>query len=318
MGTMGDSSTWDDSLKVQPGDGSEAGDGAYKKPHVGLDPHRGAVFTVAGNSGRITGGDLDHPAMLVSYNLLGSVVLDVNGSRLDSRFIDTSGNVIDDFTMLKGPFVPVAAFDADPVLGRVPLTVDFTDHSEDYPTDWSWDFDDDGAADSSAPSPVHTYMEAGLYSVRLTVDNAAGTDAMIREDYICAHSGSPGQVTDVQFVSGGSELSWDAQGDAVNYDVVRGELNALRDTAGNFRASNLICLGENLSLAMASDPEVPASMQAFFYLARATNCAGTTGTYEVIGGQVGSRDSQLQGVLEACACDPSDDPDLDHYCERAG
>ena len=71
--------------------------------------------------------------MFVSYNLLGSLILDVNGDRLDSRFIDVGGNVVDHFTILKGPFVPVAGFEADPLVGRVPLNVDFSDLSDDYP-----------------------------------------------------------------------------------------------------------------------------------------------------------------------------------------
>ena len=39
---------------------------------------------VAGSSGQISGGALNHPAMYLSLNVRGSMVLDVNGSRLDA------------------------------------------------------------------------------------------------------------------------------------------------------------------------------------------------------------------------------------------
>jgi hypothetical protein len=39
--------------------------------------------------------------MVTSIDALGSLVLDIAGSRLDARFIDTSGRVRDDFTILK-------------------------------------------------------------------------------------------------------------------------------------------------------------------------------------------------------------------------
>jgi hypothetical protein len=57
---------------------------------------------VAGSSGKTTGGLLNHPAMFISLNSLGSMVLDVNGSRLDAAFIDQAGVRRDYFTILKG------------------------------------------------------------------------------------------------------------------------------------------------------------------------------------------------------------------------
>jgi hypothetical protein len=41
--------------------------------------------------------------MFISSNVLGSVVLDVDGNRLDSAFLDSTGVVRDTFTMLKPP-----------------------------------------------------------------------------------------------------------------------------------------------------------------------------------------------------------------------
>jgi len=84
-------------------DGRTNGTGAYVKPSRGPAPHEGAVYVVAGSSGQISGGDLDHPVKFLSTNVLGSLVLDFNGHRLDAAFIDDKAVVHDNFTIIKGP-----------------------------------------------------------------------------------------------------------------------------------------------------------------------------------------------------------------------
>lgn len=54
------------------------------------------------------------------------------------------------------------------------LQATFTDSSTGGPTAWSWDFGDGSA--STAQSPSHEYAQAGSYTVRLTVSNAAGSN----------------------------------------------------------------------------------------------------------------------------------------------
>lgn len=84
------------------GSGRADGDGAYTKATYGAAAHQGAVYVVAGSSSITSGGPLNHPAMYVSLNVLGSVVLDVNGNQADVKFLDDFGNVRDYFTLLKG------------------------------------------------------------------------------------------------------------------------------------------------------------------------------------------------------------------------
>ncbi len=91
------------------GDGSLAGDGAYRKPTPGTAPHEGAVYIVAGSSGKTSGGPLKHPVMSVSLNSLGSLVLDFDANRLDVRFVGTSGAVLDEFTLVKSAEPPPEA-----------------------------------------------------------------------------------------------------------------------------------------------------------------------------------------------------------------
>lgn len=104
-GHYGTSSTLTAAMKKDGGSGREDGTGAYTKATAGPAPHEGAVYGVAGSSGQISGGTLNHPAMFVSMNVLGSMVLDVNDGRLDARFIDNTGATRDYFTIRKGTAV---------------------------------------------------------------------------------------------------------------------------------------------------------------------------------------------------------------------
>ena len=76
---------------------------------------------------------------------------------------------------------PVAAFTADIQYGTEPLTVTFTDRSENGPTTWSWKFGDGGT--SHLQDPVHTYA-TGSFTVSLTVYNADGSDTVTSENFI--------------------------------------------------------------------------------------------------------------------------------------
>jgi len=97
-------------MKVDGGDGRPDGTGPYRKATFGKGVHEGAVYIVAGSSGKITGktektaarGFLDHPAMFLSLYRLGSLVLDVEGNRLDAAFLTEKGERLDHFTILKG------------------------------------------------------------------------------------------------------------------------------------------------------------------------------------------------------------------------
>ncbi len=95
---------------------------------------------------------------------------------------------------------PTAAFTADVTSGMAPLTASFTDQSTGAPDSWAWDFDNDGAVDSTDQYPSHVYTAAGIYSVRLTVTNGGGSDDETKTDYITVTSPVP---------------DWDLNGDHV-------------------------------------------------------------------------------------------------------
>ncbi len=88
---------------------------------------------------------------------------------------------------------PVADFNANPTSGYAPLSVHFTDSSQNA-TEWDWDFGDE--ATSTAKNPEHTYTEAGNYVVNLTVSNGNGTDLKTLE-IIVAEASSEDKVLPV-------------------------------------------------------------------------------------------------------------------------
>lgn len=103
-GHYGFSSTISESMKLNGGDGREESDGAYIKNQAG----QGVVYTVAGSSGQATGGQLNHPAHFSSLNELGSMVIEVNGDRLDGFFLHANGTTPDHFTLIKPDLRPAA------------------------------------------------------------------------------------------------------------------------------------------------------------------------------------------------------------------
>ncbi len=97
-GHTGLSSSFDPgTMVVDGGDGSTAGDGPYVKVR---GAERGTVYVVAGSSARVGGGSYAHPAMLRGLAEPGSLLLDVDGDRLDVRFLRADGVVRDEFTLL--------------------------------------------------------------------------------------------------------------------------------------------------------------------------------------------------------------------------
>jgi hypothetical protein len=102
-GHYGLSTTLTPAMKLNAGDGRPSGSGAYIKPLNGSQAHKGSVYAVAGSAGQATStqSDFPHPAHYISLLNLGSLVLDVNGTRLDGTFVRENGTTPDTFTIIK-------------------------------------------------------------------------------------------------------------------------------------------------------------------------------------------------------------------------
>lgn len=76
----------------------------YTKPPGALGANRGTVYLVCGNSGQ--GGPVTiqrHPVMVQSYDQYGSLVLDVEGLKLNAKYLRPNGAIDDYFTFDKSP-----------------------------------------------------------------------------------------------------------------------------------------------------------------------------------------------------------------------
>lgn len=77
-----------------------------------------------------------------------------------------------------------ADFSAVPLSGFAPLGVQFTDASVATSgiTQWQWRFGD--GTTGAARNPVHTYTNAGTYTVELTVSGPDGTETAVKSNFI--------------------------------------------------------------------------------------------------------------------------------------
>ncbi len=129
-GHYGLSTTLAPSMIVDGGDGRPDGDGPYVKYGSSPIPHGGGVHAVAGSSAQTSGGTLNHPVMVTSLNLPGSLVLDIRGDTLDARFLGTSGTALDSFRIVKPGPLDAPGGAADPAAVRLgpglpnPFTLD--------------------------------------------------------------------------------------------------------------------------------------------------------------------------------------------------
>lgn len=116
---------------------------------------------------------------------------------------------------------PQAGFDYRQMTGT---SIEFHDESFDpdgHIVAWDWDFGD-GSAGSSEDFPTHTYAEAGVYEVTLTVTDNSGATASVTKSVQVIAPGTPWadfgwyqfEGTTVEFY----DLSWDEDGNVVAWD----------------------------------------------------------------------------------------------------
>lgn len=102
-GHYGYSWTLQPEMILDGGYGRPHQDGAYLKPAGGLGEHRGCVYAVCGCSGE--GGASEgfplHSAMKLNHGGYGSMIIQIDGLRLDAQFLRPSGVVDDHFTIDK-------------------------------------------------------------------------------------------------------------------------------------------------------------------------------------------------------------------------
>jgi hypothetical protein len=82
------------------------------------------------------------------------------------------------------PTPPVADFEAEATQTCEGYEVQFTDLSANNPTAWSWTFPGGTPETSTDENPVIIYENEGTYDVTLTATNSAGSNEMLKENYM--------------------------------------------------------------------------------------------------------------------------------------
>ncbi len=117
--------------------------------------------------------------------------------------------------------IPVASFIANVTTGINPLSVQFTDTTNNTPTGWYWTFGDGGT--STLQNPTHTFTSVGSYAISLGATNTAGSNTTTMPAFITvSNAASPPSssfISDIQSgkapltvqfqdTSGNSPTSW--------------------------------------------------------------------------------------------------------------
>ena len=197
------STSFNDTMKKDGGDGREDGTGAYQKASVGPSPHEGAVYAVAGSSGQTSGGTLNHPAMFISLNSLGSMVLDINGNRLDAKFLRDNGTTPDHFTVIKGSTSPNPPTDPTSLtaltVSSSQINLSWTDNADNesgFKIEQSTDGTFTNPTITIVGANVTTYSATGLsaattYYYRVRAYNSAGDSGYSNTASATTSSGPP-------------------------------------------------------------------------------------------------------------------------------
>lgn len=90
----------------------------------------------------------------------------------------------------KSKWLPISNFTSNVTVGYAPLSVQFTDSSENA-TSWNWDFGD--GINSTEQNPMHTFYAAGNYSVNLVASNENGTASKNATVIVVSQDGTVGR-----------------------------------------------------------------------------------------------------------------------------
>jgi PKD repeat protein len=119
-----------------------------------------------------------------TYTTPGSYTVSLNATNTGGSNTKVITNYIN---VTPPPIIPIPNFTATPTSGTAPVTVTFTDNSTNAPTRWNWSFGDSQWFNTTDPlqrNPVHTYTDAGVFTVSLAAGNPNGTNILTRPGYI--------------------------------------------------------------------------------------------------------------------------------------
>jgi len=163
--------------------------------------------------------------------------------------------------------LPAPDFTADNLTGIAPLSVRFTDDTENPGTfGYSWDFNADGIPDSTDKDPVCVYKIPGNYTVNLTISNGYGSRSVSKAGFITVTNGMTADFTadnltgiaplavrfkDTSSESAGTTWAWDFNGDGV-IDSTEQDPTCVYRLPGNYTVN--LTITSSLGTVTASKP----------------------------------------------------------------
>ncbi len=213
---------------------------------------------------------------------MGSVTDLIAGADGALYLVDIDGGVVRRITGAGANHPPVARMAAVPAQGAAPLAVQFSSTGSSDPDGealtYAWTFGD-GTPGATGPTTSHTYVNPGLYTVRLTVSDGTGSDVV--ETPITV--GTPpvvriGQPTGAPFVGGQTiELAGsatDAEDGPLPASALRWEVRFHHADHWHPYVAELV--GSPQGFVTATTGETAADVWYRVYL-RATDSTGLTG-----------------------------------------
>jgi len=304
------STTFDPAVHgVDMGSGDENIDGAYFKSTYGMAAHEGSVYITAGSSGKVSGGFLNHPAMYVSMNTLGSVSMDVDANRMDVDFIDDAGAVRDSFSLFKGSVdcpVPDADDDVD---GHCTLF----DNCPAIPNTDQFDSDGDGVGElcdlcPAIADPLQGNLDGDGFGdfcdpcINDPLDDGDG-DGFCADVDVCPDESDPSQLdADGDGIGDVCDLCVDDPLDDYDGDGICGDLDVCPFVADPGQTdTDTDGIGDACDLCTDLDSDGVCDP--------VDNCVGLAN-----GPQVDVDGDGIGDLCDSCPLDPFDDLDGDGFC----
>jgi hypothetical protein len=95
-------------------------------------------------------------------------------------------------------------------------------------------------------------------------------------------------------------LYWNSITEANSYDVVRGDVDILHSSGGDFTTATDACLGNNLGTTELGYSETPDPGKGYWFLVRGVNASGSLSYQSLAGSQIGLRDEEINTAAVSC------------------
>ena len=175
------------------------------------------------NGTAVSFADSDTVTLNLSFNMGGWALAHVEFvgflQRNDTKEI-LQGMKVPAFFLPPPPLPPVADFAADVTETCEGYEVQYSDLSTNVPTGWTWTFPGGTPETSNDKNPVVVYETEGVYDVTLVASNGAGSNQMMKAEYMDV-SFTPEQpaitVEDYELVSSATDGNqWYLNGDIID------------------------------------------------------------------------------------------------------